>query len=1059
MENFEAPEVSSFTQNQDTFQYQSTQNQSDLLFAHPGWVNFRKLRDIAHSVQQLGRSKPKKRPELNLVHAFYLPQLPFSSFEVLKQELRDPTFGDQMLANGGLESMIRVIQALGQVRFTDQPDAGKASACSAVRSALMDFDADREANEKVMNTYGGEWRQKTSETLKDHPALAEAIERERLKVEAVERAKEERERAQEQARLDQERKEAELRKSLERNLTKQTERLSVDLAALDLPGYKSLREDEGFLKAFEAVYDKKFSLTALHAFHPIEKQLYKALVALEVDIRAAEAAKVQAQLDWENSLLTADELSARLGLLKSEVDSWRDLGRIPVAKSKSNSRFKTAVRLYDPEAVSQVCTPGALKAWRAEDEESLNSRQRAERKQAIADAQAKVFAEQSIATISKTLGAQVAQRSPEGIVWSKIVTLELKVDLGAGKPRTWSCEVGIRRKSVTPTDKDQLKKVMADLKLVWTSAAIKKLQRTVSDSMSDVVEVYRSEISPAQVEALVNGFVSATTKGFHINSETQILRAQDWLPRSELGVLDEVDAMRAGNLLRLHDYPYTFPLARQMGRRIHGKFGPTNSGKTHSAMQAMAEAQSGIYLAPLRLLAMEIRDRLMASGVPCNLLTGEEHVMVEGAKHTACTIEMMNAQEPVDVAVIDEIQMISDADRGWAWTAALVGAPARDVFVCGAVAAKKVCEEVAASLGEEMTIEMLTRKNELQAVQMKKEATSSSKGKSTGRDFKIERGDALIAFSRKDVLTLSARYRNKGFKVSTIYGALAPEVRRAEAQRFADGESDLVVATDAVGMGLNLPVKRIVFSTVHKFDGEQVRMLNAPELQQIAGRAGRFGMHEKGIVTAMDQEDFAVVQMRLGEQVPALALPLGIAPNLEHINALAQLLKTQKIGAILAFFANKISLDSKTYKTSKMETSVALGHRVDSLLKTNQQDLGLREKFIFACAPVSSSNMDEQYYFDECLIDHAMGRESSLPEIPEWVHSNDYRYLDAAEDLNKRYTLYAWLSFKFPETFVEFEQVHPLRSEINAYIEKALVRQGGFGVTSKEAFKQRNRDH
>jgi replicative superfamily II helicase len=419
---------------------------------------------------------------------------------------------------------------------------------------------------------------------------------------------------------------------------------------------------------------------------------------------------------------------------------------------------------------------------------------------------------------------------------------------------------------------------------------------------------------------------------------------------------------------------------------------------------------------------------------------------------------MMNAQEPVDVAVIDEIQMISDADRGWAWTAALVGAPARDVFVCGAVAAKKVCEEVAATLGEEMTIEMLTRKNELQAVQMKKEATSNSKGKSTGRDFKIERGDALIAFSRKDVLTLSARYRNKGFKVSTIYGALAPEVRRAEAQRFADGESDLVVATDAVGMGLNLPVRRIVFSTVHKFDGEQVRTLNAPELQQIAGRAGRFGMHEKGIVTAMDQEDFAVVQMRLGESVPALTLPLGIAPNLEHIKALAQMLKTQKIGAILAFFANKISMDSKTYKTSKMETSVSLGHRVDTLLKSSKQELGLREKFIFACAPVSSNNMDEQYYFDDCLIDHACGRECKLPEIPEWVHSNDYRYLDAAEDLNKRYTLYAWLSFKFPETFVDFEQVHPLRSEINAYIEKALVRQGGFGVTSKEAFKQRSRD-
>ncbi|MEQ1766439.1 MAG: DEAD/DEAH box helicase, partial [Methylotenera sp.] len=128
-------------------------------------------------------------------------------------------------------------------------------------------------------------------------------------------------------------------------------------------------------------------------------------------------------------------------------------------------------------------------------------------------------------------------------------------------------------------------------------------------------------------------------------------------------------------------YINSFSHARSIKRHHHFYLGPTNSGKTHQALIALQNAQSGVYLAPLRLLAMEIRDRLVASGVPCNLITGEERVLMEGARHTASTIEMMNPSSLVDVAIIDEIQMLQDPDRGSAWTAALIGVPATQVFV------------------------------------------------------------------------------------------------------------------------------------------------------------------------------------------------------------------------------------------------------------------------------------------------------------------------------------------------------------------------------------------
>ncbi len=302
----------------------------------------------------------------------------------------------------------------------------------------------------------------------------------------------------------------------------------------------------------------------------------------------------------------------------------------------------------------------------------------------------------------------------------------------------------------------------------------------------------------------------------------------------------------------LHQYAARFTLARKNKRQHHFYLGPTNSGKTYHALNALTAAPSGVYLAPLRLLAMEVRDRLVQAGVPCNLITGEERVMMAGAQHTASTIEMMRPNHLVDVAVIDEIQMLQDPDRGVAWTAALLGVAAKQVFICGSTAVTSLCTQALDALQEPYDITYLERKtplifeeNSLCGAHYKKQALKTA----------LQKGDAVVAFSRKDVLTLAARFRSWRYKVATIYGALSPEVRRHESDRFLSGDADILIATDAIGMGLNLPIRRVIFANISKFDGMASRLLNATEVRQIAGRAGRYGVYDTGYVNVLEDDE------------------------------------------------------------------------------------------------------------------------------------------------------------------------------------------------------------
>ncbi|RYY54807.1 MAG: helicase, partial [Comamonadaceae bacterium] len=347
------------------------------------------------------------------------------------------------------------------------------------------------------------------------------------------------------------------------------------------------------------------------------------------------------------------------------------------------------------------------------------------------------------------------------------------------------------------------------------------------------------------------------------------------------------------------------------------------------------------------------------------------------------------------------------------------------------------------AIGERHETQFLQRKTPL----VVEDAPIGSRRGRSHSDAGLQPGDAVIAFSRKDVLTLSARYRSQGLAVATIYGALAPEVRRTESERFASGEADVVVATDAIGMGLNLPVRRVVFSTVHKFDGVQTRPLNASEVQQIAGRAGRFGMHDEGRVTTLDRDDLPHVRRMLAEPQPRMLSALTIAPSPWHVESLAQLLGTQQIAPILSYFATRIAAKSSLFQTAALEDQLGLARVVDRMAGR----LPLATRFTFSCAPIAHDKDNELAYFEACLLACVKGRTLLLPQAPGWLEAGEPGFLEEAEFLSKDVSLYAWLSYKFAQVYPDGDAVPDLRTRLSRYIERELLRQNGFGMTSKEA--------
>ena len=463
-----------------------------------------------------------------------------------------------------------------------------------------------------------------------------------------------------------------------------------------------------------------------------------------------------------------------------------------------------------------------------------------------------------------------------------------------------------------------------------------------------------------------------------------------------------------------------FPVARGLRRRLVLIVGPTNSGKTHRAVEALKAAGSGVYLAPLRLLALEVMDRLNAEGTPATLLTGEEEIAVPGARIISSTIEMLDTERPVDVAVIDEIQMLADPDRGWAWTAALMGVPGRTVYILGAPDARGLVERAADHLGEPLEVIELERKGPLTMIEQRLEWTD------------VVPGDALVAFSRREVHAVRDTVQARGLSAAMVYGALAPEVRRREAARFLAGEADVVVATDAIGMGLNLPVRRVLFTTLEKFDGEAVRPLTAGEIRQIAGRAGRFGLADGGFFGVIGRGTPQQLHALLTRPDPRLGrrMLMTVRPTRGMLDRLSRHIGVQDLALLLDCFATARTQGSP-YRVADLAPLRQLAADLD------QRDIRFGDKLQLLFMPADIERETDAGIFR--ALCRAIEREETVPlglVVPPRIEALDDRGL---EDASRACDLYYWSARKFPRACPEIETVRARRDAIGRRLAEVLA--------------------
>ncbi|KAB1070223.1 helicase-related protein [Methylobacterium planeticum] len=485
----------------------------------------------------------------------------------------------------------------------------------------------------------------------------------------------------------------------------------------------------------------------------------------------------------------------------------------------------------------------------------------------------------------------------------------------------------------------------------------------------------------------------------------------------------KVVARQDSRLRRLRDqvgfgaYIETFRTARNLNRRIIFHMGPTNSGKTFAALAALTAARTGTYLAPLRLLALENYETLVERGLTAGMVTGEEVLGADKPTHTARTIETADLTRALDVAVIDEIQMLADPDRGWAWTNALFGIPARTVIVCGSDDALSYVRRAAEAANESLEVVNFVRKTPLVLLD---EAVPLEK---------VEPGDAVVAFSRRAVHENREILVSRGHSVATIYGALSPEVRRAEAARFRTGEANVLVTTDAIGMGLNLgPLKRIVFSAVRKWDGTGERALTNSEIRQIAGRAGRFGHQEVGYVAATDETGIEPIRTALGgaPTAPAADTRFFVRPDFIAINSVAQEMQTDSLAEVLTHFARATFYAGSPFQPSALEEILEVARVVD------RARLPIQEKFAFSVCPI-----DRRDEVSMGLLERWTQARAGRLTVPA-LRANLSGQLDYQERTVKLASAYLWLSRRFPETFDEVEAIRQMRSRANGVIEQHL---------------------
>ncbi|CAI5756974.1 unnamed protein product [Candida verbasci] len=491
-----------------------------------------------------------------------------------------------------------------------------------------------------------------------------------------------------------------------------------------------------------------------------------------------------------------------------------------------------------------------------------------------------------------------------------------------------------------------------------------------------------------------------------------------------------------------------FPEARKMKRKIIMHVGPTNSGKTYNSLLKLSKSKTGYYAGPLRLLAREIYEKFNLKGIGCNLITGEEVIpsinnqgQISGI--SSGTIEMIPLHKKMDLCVIDEIQMIADSSRGSVWTNALLGVQAKEIHLCGEEGAVPFVENLVKTTGDELEIKHFKRLGKL----------SVEKKPIDLRNLK--KGDCLVVFSKRRILEFKCKIEQEtDLKVAIIYGALPPEIRSQEAAKFNNGDYDVLVASDAIGMGLNLKIKRIVFSGINKFDGNGISNLSVSQVKQIAGRAGRFDIEtgaREGFVTALQRSSLVYIKECLKEANPKITKAC-----LWPIESIwRKYMSNYSTSKPLSDILEKFEHDFKDHKMKDYFISDTDSRLEILKLISNTKQLkimSIDDQLILSESPINlrfaKNNkilLPTVVKFFKCIVDRdcksvfdfkflnleLLSKKSNATEKVKNILLN----VQVLEDMHKLLLLFMWLSQRWPTFFIDKES----SMEVKAVVEKRIT--------------------
>ncbi|THG95782.1 hypothetical protein EW026_g5938 [Hermanssonia centrifuga] len=518
--------------------------------------------------------------------------------------------------------------------------------------------------------------------------------------------------------------------------------------------------------------------------------------------------------------------------------------------------------------------------------------------------------------------------------------------------------------------------------------------------------------------------------------------------------------------------------------------GPTNSGKTHNALRALAAAERGLYAGPLRLLAHEIFERLnkgqivplgvdpddggeadentnmdlltteggkavvRKEGNPkyarvCNLITGEEQkILDEYAGLFSCTVEMVGTSaRRFDVAVVDEIQLISDPERGGSWTTAVLGICTKELHLCGEERAVPLIQALLKDTGDELIVNRYERLTPLEVAE-----------KSMDGDFsKVEKGDCLVTFSRMNIFRLKARIeKHSGLKCAVAYGRLPPELRSEQAALFNKPGTgyDVMIGSDAIGMGLNLKIKRIIFEYVRKWDGTSEKLLSVSQFKQIAGRAGRYGMHSKnkpGIVVTMQEADMPILRKALELPVEPLRYARINAAADDFIAVMQALPLGTSLSTAMQVFKYVAKMHPR-YEYMDISDGVSAFDYIDSVVG----ELTLSDRLLLQHAPilwrdpvaVRAVVQVMKMYKTDMFVDYRKllkdtDMQASLDEALVMMETGETQgaseeMMSGLESLHKTLVLYIWMSFRSSVAFPEREAVEEVKNQTEKVMDWCL---------------------